>query len=60
MNKSLPFKKIKTRTAMNAKILVLVFCVEEIIYLPLYNLHDCTFEVQLHQVSSLWDMKNRF
>ena len=28
---------------MNAKISVFVICVEEIIYLLLYNLHDCTF-----------------
>ena len=28
---------------MNAKISVLVICVEAIIYLLLYNLHDCTF-----------------
>ena len=27
---------------MNAKISVLVICVEAIIYLLLYNLHDCT------------------
>ena len=28
---------------MNAKISVIVICVEAIIYLLLYNLHDCTF-----------------
>ena len=28
---------------MNAKISVFVICVEAIIYLLLYNLHDCTF-----------------
>ena len=28
---------------MNAKILVVVICVEVIIYLLLHNLHDCTF-----------------
>ena len=28
---------------MNAKISVIVICVEPIIYLLLYNLHDCTF-----------------
>ena len=28
---------------MNAKISVFVICVETIIYLSLYNLHDCTF-----------------
>ena len=29
---------------MNAKISVFVICVEEFIYLLLYNLHDCTFK----------------
>ena len=28
---------------MNAKISVFVICVEAIIYLLLYDLHDCTF-----------------
>ena len=35
---------MKTRTAMNAKISVFVICVEAIIHLLLYNLHDCTFK----------------
>ena len=38
---------------MNAKIAVLVICVEAIIYLLLYNLHDCTFnfeQVNAHKV----------
>ena len=30
---------------MNAKISVVVICVEAIIYLLLHNLHDCTFKV---------------
>ena len=30
---------------MNAKISVFVICVEAIIYLLLYNLHDCTFNI---------------
>ena len=29
---------------MNAKMSVFVICVEPIIYLSLYNLHDCTFK----------------
>ena len=29
---------------MNAKMSVLVICVEAIMYLLLYNLHDCTFQ----------------
>ena len=30
---------------MNANISVFVICVEAIIYLLLYNLHDCTFKI---------------
>ena len=30
---------------MNAKISVFVICVEVIIYLLLYNLHDCSFKI---------------
>ena len=33
---------LKTRTAVNAKISMFVICVESIIYLLLFNLHDCT------------------
>ena len=29
---------------MNAQISVFVICVEGIVYLLLYNLHDCTFK----------------
>ena len=43
INKTLRLNNLKTRTDMNAKISVLVICVEAIIYLLLYNLHDCTF-----------------
>ena len=32
---------------MNAKLSVFVICVEEIIYLLLHNLLDCTFKEQL-------------
>ena len=31
---------------MNAKISAFVICVEAIIYLLLYNLHDCTFKLK--------------
>ena len=31
---------------MNAKISVFLICVEAIIYVLLYNLHDCTFKQQ--------------
>ena len=33
---------------MNAKISVFVICVEAIIYLLLYNLHECTFKYAEH------------
>ena len=42
--KPLRLNNLKTRTAMNAKVLVFVVCVEAITYLLLYNLHDCTFK----------------
>ena len=34
---------------MDAKISVFVICVEAIIYLLLYNLHDCTFNMKQKQ-----------
>ena len=37
----------ETRTTMNAKISVLVTCVEVIIYLLLDNLHDSTFKIEV-------------
>ena len=44
INKTLLLNSLKTRTAMNSKISVFVICVEVIIHL-LYNLHNCTFNV---------------
>ena len=44
INKTLWFDNLKTRIAMNAKISVLVICVEAIIYLLLFNLYDFTFK----------------
>ena len=35
---------LKNRAAINAKISVVVICVEAIIYLLIYNLRDCTFK----------------
>ena len=32
---------------MNTKISMFLICVEAIIYLLLYNLHDCTFKIEL-------------
>ena len=43
VNKTLWLNNIKTGTVMNMKIAMLVICVEAIIYLLSYNLHDCTF-----------------
>ena len=45
INKTLPLNNLRNRTAMNAKISMLVICVEAIIYLLLYNMHDCTFKL---------------
>ena len=44
---------LKTRTTMNVKISVFVFCVKEMIYLLLYNLHDCTFKVRILHIPKL-------
>ena len=38
---------------MNAKISVFVICVEAMIYLLLYNFHDCTFKQNLKSVGHL-------
>ena len=35
---------------MNAKISVFVICVEDIIYLLLHDLHDCTFKNDIDYV----------
>ena len=40
---SLWLNKLKTATGLNAKVSVVVICVEAIIYLLLHNLHDCNF-----------------
>ena len=37
---------------MNAKTSVFVICVKAIIYLPLYDLHDCTFKKPIDRYSS--------
>ena len=44
INKTSQFNDLKTRAAMDAKISVFVIYVEAIIYLLLYNLHDCIFK----------------
>ena len=41
---TLRLNNLKTRTAMNTRISVFIICVEAIIYLLLYDLHDCTFK----------------
>ena len=45
ISKTLRLNNLKTRTAMNTKISVLVICVEEIICLLLYSLLDFTFDI---------------
>ena len=42
INKTLRLNNWKTRTVVKMKISVFVICVVAIIYLLLYNLHDCT------------------
>ena len=41
--KTLRFNNSRTRTVINVKITLFVIRAEAIIYLLLYNLHDCTF-----------------
>ena len=53
INKTLRLDNLKTKTAMNAKVLVFVICVEAIKYLLLYNLHDCTFDVSFFSAISV-------
>ena len=35
----------KTRTTINVRVSVFIICAETIIYLLLYNLHDCNLQV---------------
>ena len=42
INKTLRLNNLKTKTVVNSEISVFVSCVEAIIYLLLYNLHDST------------------
>ena len=44
--KTLLLSNLKTRTALNAKISVLLFVLKPIVYLLIYSLHDCTFNVK--------------
>ena len=37
---------------MNAKVLMFVICVESIIYLLLYNFHDCNFKQYQNQAKN--------
>ena len=45
INKTLRFNNLKNRAAMNAKTSMFVICVEAIMYLSLYNLHDNTLKI---------------
>ena len=50
INKILHLNNLKIKAAINAKISLFVICVEAIIYLLLYNLHDCTFSSLSHEL----------
>ena len=53
INKTLRLNNLKkTKTAMNAKVLMFVICVESIIYLLLYNFHDCNFKQYQNQAKN--------
>ena len=43
ISKTLRLNNLKTRTAMNEKVSVFINCVEAILHLLFYNMHDCTF-----------------
>ena len=45
VNKTFRLNNLNPKTAMNAKISVLLICLEAVIYLLLYNLHDYTFKL---------------
>ena len=65
INKTLRLINLKTKTAINAKILVFVICIEAIIYLLLYNLHNCNasfkhFYVTWFKKKSIFSVKNKF
>ena len=55
IDKTSRHNNLKTRTAMNAKIPVVVICVEVIIFLSL--LHNCTFKY-LHVINLMLRVKN--
>ena len=42
---------------MNAKISLFIICVEAIIYLLLYNLHECAFKYDKKYFSEGWGYK---
>ena len=48
INKTLSPNNLQIRTVINAKISVFVVCVEAIVYLLLYKLHGCTFNVYIY------------
>ena len=48
VNKTLRLNNLKTRSGMNAKVSVLITCVEAIKYLLLYNSHHCNFNHIFH------------
>ena len=60
INKTLRLNNFKTRTATNAKISVFVICVNVIIYLLSYNLHDCTFNDPKTAPKTYWAILKTF
>ena len=59
INKTLRPNNLKTRIAMNGKISVSIICVEMIIYLLLYDLHDSTFKY-FHYLSFPYSLGQNF
>ena len=48
MNKTLRLNNLKTRTSLNAQVTVFVICVKASMYLLLYNLHGCNFNLKIY------------
>ena len=50
INETLRLNNLKTTTVINAKISVFIICVKAVIYLLLYDLHNCTFNSDMHEI----------
>ena len=56
---TLRFNNLTTSTVMNAKRLVFVICVEAIMCLSLYNLHECTVLLNVYVLHEKFPCRNQ-